>query len=157
MKALTYYDKSIEIDYEMGFKPYLPYHLYDKALCLSEMKNYKEAKIFNDKCFLAIKESNNDEYLFLHKVLKEDILYKETKDLKIKLQSIENLKALLEEQTLNERIAEVNYEISVKLNKLKIDSNTYKKKALKIYKKLFKKTPNIIFMEKIKELEKTPK
>ncbi len=55
----------------------------------------------------------------------------------------------------DEQKANLNYELGIMNEELKRNtiSNQYKKEALRLYKKLYKKTPNIEYKNRIKELE----
>ncbi|MCD4818106.1 MAG: tetratricopeptide repeat protein [Candidatus Cloacimonetes bacterium] len=153
-KAMECYEKALEIDREFYFKSHLINHLSDEAECLNKMQEYSKAREFNEKCYIAAKELDDKSHIFSSEVLKEKINFKQSDDYQKNLQSIENLKILLKDEKEEKNIAALNYEIALMLNEIKKENSEYKKKAISIYKKLYKKTPKIEYKNKYEELEK---
>ena len=164
-KALECFEKAIQIDRELDLKTVLPYHLSDNAQCLYRIKEYEKAKQMNEKALESAKEIGYDELIFQSEVLTEKIHFKQSTSNKNKqIKAINNLENMLNKesdiakatpgQENEENIATLNYEISLMLNEIKQENSKYKNKAIKIYKELYKKTPNIEYKDKTDELEK---
>ena len=164
-KALECFEKAIQIDRELDLKTVLPYHLSDNAQCLYRIKEYEKAKQMNEKALESAKEIGYDELIFQSEVLTEKIHFKQSTSNKNKqIKAINNLENMLNKesdiakatpgQENEENIATLNYEIALMLNEIKQENSKYKNKAIKIYKELYKKTPNIEYKDKTDELEK---
>ncbi len=156
IKAMECYDKAIAIDYELNLKPNLPGDFFNKANCLYKIQEYDKAGECNNKCIDAAKEIDNKDYFFKSQVLKEKINFKLSDDPRKKLLNIENLKNILKDEKEEENVASLNYELSIMNFELKRNEGAekYKIDTIKLYKKLYKKTPKIEYKKKIEELEK---
>ncbi|MBC8384735.1 MAG: tetratricopeptide repeat protein [Candidatus Cloacimonetes bacterium] len=153
-KAIECYKKAINIKNELGLKQSLIYPLSSKAKCLYKMWEYRKAKECNEKCATVAKELESKKQIFLSAVLKEKINFKLAESFQSRSQNNENLKLLLRDEKEEENIAELNYEIALMLNEMRKDYSKYKNKSISIYKRLYKKTPNIDYKNRIEELEK---
>ena len=153
-KAMECYERAIEIAYDLNLKQYLPYHFFGEANSLYQMQQYDKAKECIKECYNAAKEIDDKEHILSSNILKEKINFKLSENPSIKLKSIQNKKNMLEAEKKEENIANLNYEIALMLHKLKKDNSEYKKKAISIFKKLYKKTPKVDYKNKIEELEK---
>ncbi|NQV17697.1 MAG: tetratricopeptide repeat protein [Armatimonadetes bacterium] len=156
-KAMECYDRAINIDDEIGYKHHLPYVLSDKAECLYKMKEYRKANEINEECLKISEEMKDEEHIFFCMVLKTKIEFKTIKNEELRIKNcIEPLEKLLEETKNEERIAALNYELAIMNNDLNREKNAHrhKKKALEQYKKLFKKTTNVEYKNRIEKLEK---
>ena len=154
-KALEYYEKALKIDYELNLKPYLPYHLLGKTICLYKMNKYKEAEKYNEMLYDAAREIDNKEQCFKHHVLTEKINFERSGSTQNRMDSIGNLKAMLKVETEEVNIAALNYEISFMLRELNEDSSEFAGRAIEIYRNLYKNTPRIEYKNRYEELENT--
>ncbi|MEN8209289.1 MAG: hypothetical protein ABFR50_08560 [Candidatus Fermentibacteria bacterium] len=151
--VIKFKEKALEIDYELNLKPYLPYHLLGKTICLYGLKNYEEANKYNEMLHNAAKEINSKEHRFKYHVLKEKISFKRSESTENRMNNIENLKAMLSEETEEVSIAALNYEISFMLSELNLNASEFAGRAMKLYRKLYKKTPRIDYRNRYEELQ----
>ncbi|KAA3600854.1 MAG: tetratricopeptide repeat protein [Calditrichaeota bacterium] len=144
-KAMECYEKAIKISEKLGIKYYLCGQLNNKAKLLFLLKRNKEAQNINFEVLRIAKEIGRKDVTFEGKVLTEKINFA----LGDKENPPKQLQKMLIETEEIEEIVELNYEL------WKINSEEkYKIEALKLYQKLYSKTPKFDYKKKIEELEK---
>jgi len=156
MKALEYFGKAIKIAIEIGENRNLPLWLYSKALTLYKMRRFEDAYRANEEAIKMQLKMKEEEYFFKSKILNAKIAFKtNSRDLQIK-NCIKPLEKMLNETKVEEQIADLNYELALMNNEInnKTNANKHKRKALVLFKKLYKNTPKIGYKEKIEKLEK---
>jgi len=124
---------------------------------LYKIDNYGKANEINEECLKISEEMKDEDDIFKSKVLKVNIAFKTINNKELQITNcIEPLEKILEETKDEERIAKLNYELALMNNELnrKPNAGKHKKTGLELYKKLYKKTPNIEFKNKFEELEK---
>jgi len=141
-KAIECYEEAINVGREFNIKRNLCDYLYSKAKLLYTLKEYENAK-----------STNNEANQMAIEVQRKDIVFSSTL-LSHKLQALENpkeavtnLTQMLSTETEDENVAAIHYEI-YQIN----HSDEHRHEALERYQKLYAKTPNIDYKEKIEEL-----
>ena len=152
-KAMECYEKAISIGKKLNIKYHLCEILYDKADLLFKL-NSPEADSFNNEARKISLEIGRKDVIFSSNILKEKINYKLYSNSQKKIENIENLKSMLKDEKEESNIASLNYEIALMLTELKKDASEYKNRAIGLYKSLYKNTPNIMYENRYKELEK---
>ncbi|MCD4654803.1 tetratricopeptide repeat protein [bacterium] len=152
VKAEKYYDKVIAISKQIKEKNICCLNLYEKADLYFIIKKLNEAEVLNKEAQIIVVESTDSELC-----LKIDILGCKIKFAKgDKVKAIGALDNILIQTKDNTEIALLNYELW-KLKRLEPESEKaaakHKTKALELYRKLCKKTPDIEYMERVEELE----
>jgi tetratricopeptide (TPR) repeat protein len=169
MKAIECFEKALEIANDIGDKWHLPSLYSNKSNTLYKMEQYEEAGNVNEEYFEIAKEMNDMGYILAYNVQKVKIDFKiiTNYDLIIK-NCILPLEKMLMDTNEEEQIAALNFELWKMKNEILMEypnlCNTAdwqsrsmeenKETALVIYQKLFGKTPNFEYKNKIEELEK---
>ncbi|MCK4643468.1 tetratricopeptide repeat protein [bacterium] len=144
LNAEEYINKAIAIGRELQLKYLLCEYLYNKADLCFILKRIDEASSLNDEALQIAEEVGHPEVIFGSKVLKAKILGQ-----KDKKGAAEELKNMLKENTEDSQQATLHYEL-FKITGKKV----HKTRAFTTYRKLYKKTPNIQYKEKMEELKK---
>jgi tetratricopeptide (TPR) repeat protein len=156
-KAMECNEKALTIAKEIGAKGLLPIWLFCKSMTLYKMGKYEESYRINEECLKIAEEMKDEGYIYKCKVREAKIAFKTINNKELQITNcIEPLEKILKETKHKERIAALNYELAImnnELNREKI-ADRHKEKALELYKKLYKKTPNIEYKNIIEELEK---
>lgn len=150
-KALKHFSKAIKISEEMGTKFLTSENFYNKAKLLFDLDRIKEARKANKKAIKIAGECQNTDILFKAGMLESKIISLEDKE-----KGILKLREMLRDKSKErnpeqKKVAYLHYELH-KLVEAK-EAERHKKKALKIYRELYEKTPNIEYREIIEEIE----
>ncbi len=154
-KAMGCYDKAISLGKELEIRFDLSEFLINKAELLFFLKRFNVSEIINEEGLNIANEIGRKDITFKGKVLSAKIDFVLAKDDTSQNNAISKLKEMLSKAEDNEHKAALNYELEIMNKELKRDtiSNQHKKEALRLYKKLYKKTPNIEYKNRVKELE----
>jgi len=137
-KAFDSLNRAIKIAEELASKFLLCAFFNIKAELLFKTGNLQEAQILNEKALTLSEETKRQKIVFNCLILKH----------KINSDTVSMRGMLNDEKYNDEQRAEINFEI------WKIDQDPEaKQKALEIYKKLYLRTPEFEFKEKIEEME----
>ncbi len=154
-KSLDYYLHALLIDDKIDSKPLTINHLLGKANCLFFMGQYKESRFCIDSIQSIALELDDQHYVFMSKVMEEKINYKTSESVTKKKQCIDNLIFMLSEEMEEDRLIELNYEISIMQNQLNISyAINYRQKTINLLKEQFEKTPDVRHLNRIEELQK---
>jgi len=155
-KALELFDKGIALAKKIGFKHTLPFILLDKAETLYLSESFEKAKSTNQECLQIAGEMKYEEQLFVSRVLSEKIDFALAVDDDKKMVPMNKLEAMLKEVKDEGRNAQLQYELWILKKALNIDGfSNHQREALKLYNRLYKKTPDFSHKQKIEELNKT--
>lgn len=156
-KAMEFYEKALSIANEVGTKWLLLNLFSGKAETLYNMGKYDEAIAANAECLKIAEELKDEEHIFNCKVLKVKIEFKTAKNYALRIKNcIIPLEKMLQETKEEEQIAELKYELAImndEIGRKKI-AEEHKQKAISIFKKVYKKTPKIVYKSRIAKLEK---
>lgn len=141
--SLEYYDRAIQVTRDIGNKLVLGFSLVEKGNVLLSMGDIGKAKLVMVEALSLANELGNPDLLFEAKVLSAKVAFGENH----KSEAEKELKALLDNDLDDKEAADIYFELSM------ISGNdTAKKKALKLYKKLYDETPHHLFKLRINEL-----
>jgi len=154
-KAFEYFEKALSNDLGHNLKPKIPSHLFGKVQCLYKLNSLEAARKLIDDCIHISQKMKNKTILFKGNILKAKINFNISERDKIEA-GIEPLEKMLKESKEDNHIAELNYELALMYFELKDKKKTEicRKKAIELYKCLYKKTPNITFKDRYEELER---
>jgi len=155
-KAMKCFEKAIDGHRSTGFKYGLTYWLAGKSECLYNYGKYEESKKYADECVSLSEEISKPDTLFSGRILCAKIEFKtnEGEDQRIK-NGIKPLERMLKETEEEDDTAELNYELAImnfELQRLET-ADKHRIEAIALYRKMYKKTPQIDFKKKIEELE----
>ncbi len=142
-QAMEYYDKSIELGAALGVRYDLCYFLLTKAKLLWLMNDYESVSSSAEEARKIALELERGDVVFGATVLLHKVHARTDS-----AGAAEALLALLESSSDDADKAVLRYE----LYKLK-DDEKQRKEALKLYRQLYRKTPNIEYKNRIDELE----
>ena len=160
--ALMYLDKAISIGRRLDLKFYLCWYLHTKAEIHYVLKDYEMAVLANDEA-LHIPEGYPDA-LFNSAILKCKLIALSDPE-----NAVVDLERILVEADSNHKKARLHYEL-FQLEVKKLESGvekdpkqlqtlnsrlqTHQRAALELYKKLWAKTPDVEYKDRIDELER---
>jgi tetratricopeptide (TPR) repeat protein/class 3 adenylate cyclase len=150
--ALEYFDNAIKVHEEIGFKYGLTYWVFGKAECFFEQKHYSEAKRFIEESITISEEISKPDVLFRSRVLAAQIDFADGHEANAMQIFIDMFEMDLSEDDL----ANLSNGLLKMINEI-TDPELHEKYiliALKLYRKLNEKRPNVIFQDQITELEK---
>ncbi len=174
-KSEEYLNEAIRIKKEINALYYLCNSLFAKAELFYDMKKIDESKKLCCEAMEVAMEARNEEQIFRIKLLDARIKFEYSKNIKDKDAAVEILRKMLAGEKNEEYIAALNYELYkmhagtpvAELNNKRYkpasatacsdDGKTkarYKKNALALYKKLYSKTPNAEYLQRLREIEK---
>ena len=155
-ESIDCYDRAIELGRELNIKYYLCSYLYFKANAMY-MLNDPNAYAVNEEALRLSIEVDRTEGVFLSTVLREKLGFMISDNIEEKKKYIDNLQNLLKVEEDDDKdedvIAELNYQIALLFSKLNEDISEYKEKSIRIFKKLYRSIPNIVYQKRIEELE----
>ncbi len=153
LQAEKCFDKYIAIAEKLQTKKDICISLYKKADLYFTLQKFSEAESLNKKTQLIAEKIEIPKLISCSNVLKSKIKFA----LSDKAAAINILDNLLTTTQDDNQIAEVNYELW-KMNKQIIENEDktakHKSRALRLYRELYNKAPNIIYKERVEELEK---
>jgi len=156
-KAIEFYDKAININRNLGLKALLSFHLFNKSEILYKINRIQEAKETNKECFEIAEEIKDFEHVYKSKILTAKIDFRIPSNFEFQITNCLNpLEEILKNSKDEKQVALLNYELAIMNSEMERNeiAKKHKKDALKLYKKLYEKTPMIEFKNRIKELEK---
>jgi len=140
--ALTYFNRALSLTRKIGEKFIMTHVLIDKAGILFNQNRLAAARAVNDEGLHFAQElDQNDQILKATMAVKIDYSLGEHS-------ALNRLKQLLTETEKDADRADIHYELWKLTNK-----NHHRQPALTLYQKLFTKTPNIIYKNRIDELK----
>jgi len=155
-KALEYVNQAINIQEEFKLRNDLYFSLVLKIDILTDQKKYLEIQKAYGK-LLKNMPKHLKSAIFNSRVLSTRISFftENGVDLKIK-KGVNPLEKILEEEKDEERHAKLNYELAIMNHELNRENiaDKHKKTAIEINKKLYNKTPKIMYNYRIKKMEK---
>ena len=137
-----------------------PFYLCQSQHCMAEllydMKRFNEAAKFCNDSLKTARAAHNHEYMFKAKLLGSKIKFEDRGGIKEKYNLISSIADMLaaEKNTVNS--ASLNFELYRMYSAVADDKKAFHKKAaLRIYKKLYLKTPDHEYKQRIEVLEKS--
>lgn len=145
-RSVSFYDEAIQVTREIGHYLVLGMSLVEKGKTLMKLKDYSAAQQVNDEALQLAQELGNPDLLFETEILQARIAF-HTKS--------PGIARTMFEQLLKKNLAESdNARIYYHLSVLFFDPE-YRKKALTIYKKLYRATPKFAIKQRIGIMEKS--
>ena len=151
--AEEYFNKAVSLAQKINIK----YPLTEFLLNLGDvllLTNKKGAYENIMEAYKISKEIGRKDTLFGSTILLKKIEFRKSNDHKSKLQIFKNLKKMLKDEKDKENIGLINFELAFMDYELKLENSEFKNVAIKIYKKLYTKTPKIEYKNKLEEMEK---
>ncbi len=140
--AIEYYDRAISIVKGIGNQYVLTYFLIEKANTFFSLERFDEAQILNIEGLEIAEEIGNKEYIFKGKILSAKI------DFALKKENApKQLYEILKDTEDEIEITTLHYELW-KMN----EKEEHYQSALEFYQRLYEKTPNIEYKNRIEEL-----
>ncbi|MCP4400413.1 MAG: tetratricopeptide repeat protein [bacterium] len=143
--ALTCYNRAIEIDRELGRKSGLVYQLIAKAEVLFLLERFDEARLVNVEGQQAAQEVGRQAKIFQSNVLSAKIDFVLDKQ----EHAVTLLTEMLAQTKDNAQRAELHYELS----QFGVEHENHRKEALRLYQKLYEKTPKVEWKKRIEKLK----
>jgi len=142
--ALACYNRAIEIDRELGRKYGLAYQLIARAEVLFLLQRFDEARTLNAEGLQVAQEVGRRGKIFQSKVLSAKIDFV----LDNREQAVTLLSEMLAQTEDKAQRADVHYELS----QFGAEYENHRKEALRLYQKLYTKTPKFEWKKRIEKL-----
>ncbi|MFC1853102.1 tetratricopeptide repeat protein [candidate division CSSED10-310 bacterium] len=152
VQAEKYYDLAIQIGEELNIKYYLCYYYFYKAELLYTLERLTECQSLLIKSREIARVLDKEDMLFNTSILQIKAHFQETRDdPESPSSAVKELVMMLLDTRSIENKATINYELHEITGEPK-----YARSAYQYYQKLYKKTPNITFKERIEKLKQIP-